>query len=257
MKGFYLGASKTIGAGVMGLLALLSVGAASAEAGAKGEQVDAEAFIRETLGKTFPVPVESVKPTPIEGLYEVIAGGQIGYFSADMKYVISGDLIEYATNTNITDAKRGDIRAKVMGDISENSYIAFKPKGKTDHIINVFTDVDCGFCRKLHKEVPALNEKGVEVRYFLYPRAGLNTRSAATLESAWCADDPQQALTDAKNGKRIESKKCDHPIKEHMVLANQMGLTGTPLIITGKGTRINGYRPADQIYTTLVGDAAK
>jgi thiol:disulfide interchange protein DsbC len=103
--------------------------------------------------------------------------------------------------------------------------------------------------------VPALNEKGVEVRYFLYPRAGLASNSAKKLENIWCAKNRQDAMTRVKSGQSVDSKTCENPIKDHVALGQQMGLTGTPLIITGNGSRINGYRPADQLYAQLLSEA--
>jgi thiol:disulfide interchange protein DsbC len=213
---------------------------------------DVEAYIRAQLGA---LPVQSVKPAPIPGMYEVIVGGQIAYFSADMKYLIEGDIVDYQKRVNLTDQVRNKLSAAAFDGMQENDYLAFTPKSGTKHVINVFTDVDCGFCRKLHQEVPALNEKGVEVRYFLYPRAGLASNSAKKLENIWCAKNRQDAMTRVKSGQSVDSKTCENPIKDHIALGQQMGLTGTPLIITGNGSRINGYRPADQLYAQLLSEA--
>ena len=142
---------------VAGLMMMTSVMAESQEK-AKTE-AEVEAYIRAQLGA---LPVQSVKPAPIPGMYEVIVGGQIAYFSADMKYLIEGDIVDYEKRVNLTDQTRNKLSAAAFDGMDKNDYVAFTPKSGAKHVINVFTDVDCGFCRKLHREVPALNEKGVD-----------------------------------------------------------------------------------------------
>ena len=202
--------------------------------------------------------VSSVAPSPIPGLYEVIANGQVVYFTGDLKYIVNGSLIDNVTKIDITQKRMDELNSKAFAELEEGDYLAFKPeKGEPKFVLNVFTDVDCGFCRKLHQEVPKLTAKGVEVRYFLYPRAGPTSGSARKLEAIWCADDKQTAMTRAKSGQSVESKRCANPIGSHIALANQMGLTGTPLLFTGGGTRISGYRPADQLYAMLLSEEAE
>ncbi|MGM0564767.1 MAG: DsbC family protein [Pseudomonadota bacterium] len=207
--------------------------------------------------KTAPAgpKVTRIEPTPVDGLYEVVAGGQIFYFSADAEYLLDGSLIERKTNTNLTEQAESAMRAKTFAE--RDDYLAFRPSSEVKYVLNVFTDIDCGYCRRLHDQVPELNERGVEVRYFFYPRAGLGSKSARKAESAWCADDPQQRLTEAKAGQPIPAKTCDNPINDHVALANEVGLRGTPLMFTGEGTRINGYRPASQLMPILIGDPGR
>ncbi|EDY86603.1 thiol-disulfide interchange protein DsbC [gamma proteobacterium HTCC5015] len=212
-------------------------------------QQQAETAIREALD---PMPVESVKPAPIEGLYEVIVGGSLVYFTADAKYLIQGDIIDQAAEINLTEQAESSMRAAVFAEQKE--FVRFPAEGESKYVLNVFTDIDCGYCRRLHDEVPELNEKGVEVRYFFYPRAGVMSDSARKAESVWCGDDQQELMDEAKAGNHIPRKRCDNPIKEHVALAHEMGLRGTPLIFTGKGTKINGYRPVDKLMAILIGD---
>lgn len=233
-------------------LGLIMMSSAMAEALKDDAHAAVEAKIRERLGA---LPVQSVKPAPIAGIYEVVVGGQIAYFSEDMNFLFDGDIIDYKAKVNLTEQKRNSMTAEVFTTMKEGDYLAFTPKSGAKHVINVFTDVDCGFCRKLHQEVPALNEKGIEVRYFLYPRAGLNSGSAKKLETVWCANNQQEAMNRAKAGEKLPAKSCDNPIKNHLALGEQVGLRGTPLIITNGGGRISGYRPADQIYAQLLTEA--
>jgi thiol:disulfide interchange protein DsbC len=123
--------------------------------------------------------------------------------------------------------------------------IIFKPAGATKAIMNVFTDIDCGYCRKLHQEVAELNALGIEVRYLAYPRAGIPSASYDKIATAWCAQDQQQTLTKAKRGESVATAVCaDNPVAEHYALGQRIGVAGTPAIVLMDGTLIPGYQPA-------------
>ena len=125
--------------------------------------------------------------------------------------------------------------------------IIFSPKGETKGAVYVFTDVDCGYCQKLHQEVPQLNAAGIEVRYLAYPRAGLSTPTFDKMVSAWCADDRNAAMNALKIGANVTAKKCDNPVAAQYQLGAAMGVTGTPAIVLEDGTLIPGYKPAAQL----------
>src|SRR5690606_36680131 len=130
--------------------------------------------------------------------------------------------------------------------------IVFAPKGKAKAILNVFTDVDCGYCRLFHKEVPALNASGVEVRYFAFPRGGMQSPGATKMISAWCADDRQKAITELKNEKSIATNLCaDNPVADQYHMGNDFGVTGTPSLVLMDGTMIPGYKPAAELIEIL------
>ena len=117
--------------------------------------------------------------------------------------------------------------------------------------INVFTDVDCGYCRKLHQEIADINKLGIEVRYLAYPRQGLGTETHRRIASAWCADNPNEALTTLKQGGQIPNKQCDNPIAGQYELGQQVGVTGTPAIVTADGRLLPGYMPAPKLAEAL------
>ena len=107
-------------------------------------------------------------------------------------------------------------------------------------------------CQKLHKEVPALKDLGVEVRYLAYPRAGVGSPAFRKMASAWCADDAQDALTRLKLGKDIPDNVCDgNPVTDQYKLGGRLGVTGTPALITAEGELIPGYLPADKLAKRL------
>ena len=113
--------------------------------------------------------------------------------------------------------------------------LIYEPEGPSERSITVFTDISCGYCRRLHEDIDALLDEGVRVRYLLFPRAGLGSQGHKDLESVWCAEDPQAAMTAAKAGARITPATCENPIESHIALAEQVGLRGTPLIYLDTG----------------------
>ncbi len=221
----------------------------------KAPAADVPADVKKRLGQVIPgVKLDNISSTPLPGLYQVNFQGRVLYISEDGRYVLQGDIYDRETSTNLTEKSRSKMRLVAMEKFDDSTAVVFSPK-KPKYSITVFTDTTCGFCRKIHQEVPALNKEGVKVRYMLYPRAGIGSPSYKTLESIWCADDKLDAMNVAKSGGSIPEKSCKNPIAEHMQLAQQFGLRGTPMIVTGKGTVINGYQPADQLLTILASES--
>jgi thiol:disulfide interchange protein DsbC len=139
-----------------------------------------------------------------------------------------------------------------MSKIDTDDLIIFRANNKTKAVINVFTDIDCGFCRKLHKEVPSLNALGVEVRYLAFPRAGLDSKSYQKALSAWCSDDPKESLTDYKNGDDKPFLECrTNAVAEQYRLGLELGISGTPAIILEDGSLVPGYRTAEALIKII------
>jgi len=197
------------------------------------------------------IPVTSVQASPVAGLYELISSGQIYYVSADGKHIIDGDLIDMANRTNLTTARKGNLHLELINDVDEKEMLVYETPEPSERAITVFTDVSCGFCRKLHAELDELLEGGVRVRYLMFPRAGIGSQAHKDLESVWCADDPQDAMTQAKAGASITAASCQNPIESHVELAEKVGLRGTPLIYLDNGEMIPGYRSAEQLVQMI------
>lgn len=210
-----------------------------------------EKIVRETLLKAMPdLQIESVKPSPVKDLFEVTVGGDIIYATNDGKYLLQGRLIDTATRTDLTEEKLSGARKIALDKLGENKMIIFKPKIHT-YTATVFTDIDCGYCRKLHAELDAYQAEGIEIRYLFYPRAGKGSDSYNKAVSVWCAKDRNVALTAAKKDQKVEPKTCANPIDEHMALASSFDVKGTPMIVTEKGTVYPGYLPAKQLAEIL------
>ncbi|GAA6132064.1 bifunctional protein-disulfide isomerase/oxidoreductase DsbC [Halopseudomonas sabulinigri] len=213
---------------------------------------DTQTAITEGLAKLkFDVPVTAVAETPVDGLYQVqLETGRVLYASADGKYFMQGTLIEVNDGQprNLTSAAEARGIGQVLDKVETKDMVVFAPEKPQTHI-TVFTDVDCGYCRKLHSEVEELNGLGVEVRYMAFPRGGMQSPAAQVMQSVWCADDRQQAMTSAKQGKRVEDKTCANPVAQEYQLGQQLGVQGTPAIFLANGTMIPGYQPAEQLAT--------
>ena len=221
-------------------LSLLTFSTAFADA-----QSDVTARLKDQLAKLIPgQSPSSIKPSVIDGLYEVAYGAQIFYITEDGKYLIQGDILDLKNRKSVTQQAARKGRAEVIAKIRDEDTILYKPKGETKHTITVFTDIDCPYCRKLHKEREAYNKAGIAIRYLLYPRAGVGSPSYDKAVAVWCAKDRAKALTEAKINNKVDMKTCDNPVKEHLQLGEEVGVSGTPAILLEDGTLIPGYRPA-------------
>lgn len=192
------------------------------------------------------VSPEQVSPAPIAGLYEVRLGPNIAYVTADGRFLVQGEIIDLSTDENLTEARRGSLRRAVLATVDEGSMIVFAPARYTD-TITVFTDVDCGYCRKLHRQISEYNARGIRVRYMAFPRSGPGTASWKEAEKVWCSADRRTALTKAKLGEKLTAPDCKPPmIAQHFNIGRDFGLQGTPAIVLDSGELIGGYlEPAE------------
>lgn len=233
----------------MKLFKSLFLGAALAACGGAvvADQASDEAAIRKMLA---PIPLDSVRVSPVPGIYEVASGSQVVYMSADGRYMFQGELVDMQTRQNLTEPTRRKAILKAIEGIDEKQMVIYEPE-KTRHTITVLTDIDCGYCRKLHNEIDEFMDAGIRVRYMMYPRAGKGSDAYNKAVAVFCSDDPNQALTDAKNGKRIEMRTCDNPVDSQMALVEQVGARGTPFIIFENGQVQPGYAPAKEMARVL------
>lgn len=199
---------------------------------------------------------ESVTTTPINGMYAVkVVNGPTLYTTNDGRYFVLGDLFEVTPQgyVNLAEQQREAGRAEAMAGLAIEDMIVFSPVDQpVKAAIMVFTDVDCYYCQKLHQEVPDLNRIGIEVRYLAYPRAGIGSKSYQKIASAWCADDKQDAMNKLKRRQDIPLNVCpDNPVAAQYQLGGEVGVTGTPALITQSGQLMPGYMPALQLAKAL------
>lgn len=230
------------------------------------EKISIEERLKTQLEAKFPdIGVDMVRKSAYAGLYEAAMGDDVVYVSPDGKFLIFGGTmlgIE-AQPVNLTqiskiefDAQKAPVRAAELAKLDKNSMLTFAAS-KQKYEINVFTDIDCGYCQKLHKDMAELNQLGITVHYLAYPRAGLNSPSHQKLLNVWCADDPKKAMTAAKNRQALPDKTCKNSLDKHMDLVRKFGLSGTPAIVLNDGTLIGGYLPPQQLLAALEQNSPK
>jgi thiol:disulfide interchange protein DsbC len=196
--------------------------------------------------------IEDLRPAPIPGLFEFSQGAEVSYLTADGKYFIDGSVYDMDTHQNLSEVRRNEARKQLLSALPESQMIIFSPK-VPQFTITVFTDVDCGYCRKLHSEIAELNRLGVRVRYAAFPRSGPNTESWRKAQAVWCAQDRNAALTRAKLGTDpAPVKNCaNDPVAREYDLGQSIGVRGTPAIVTEGGDYISGYLPPTDLVRYL------
>jgi thiol:disulfide interchange protein DsbC len=195
--------------------------------------------------------VDELRATVVPGLWELTRGAEIVYVTADGKYAFTGDLYDLASNHNLTEQHRRELRVKAMSAFPESDMVVFGPK-ELKYTVTVFTDVDCPYCRKLHSQIGEYNRLGIRVRYLLYPRTGPNSVSWTKAEQVWCSTDRNAALTRAKLGEALQTKPCaNNPVARSYALGQDFALEGTPAIVTADGEMLPGYVPPDVLAKHL------
>jgi thiol:disulfide interchange protein DsbC len=226
----------------LSLLATLPAVSQPAPAPAPASATAPAADPRAAIAAKFPeISLDQVAATPIAGLYEVRIGSQIAYVSTDGRYMVQGEIIDLTTDQNLTEDRRQGVRRDVLAGIKESEMIVFAPANPTS-TVTVFTDVDCGYCRKLHKQIATYNAKGIKVRYMYFPRSGPGTESWTKAEQVACSPDPRTALTRAKLDEVLKVKPCQpNPVAKDYKIGREFGVQGTPAIILESGELIGGY----------------
>ena len=193
---------------------------------------------------------DHVVETRMPGMYEVQFGSVIVYLSGDGRYMLRGDLIDLQAQRNLTEEARESTRAEAVGALGEASMIVFTPE-TVKHTVTVFTDVDCGYCARLHQQMADYNELGIEIRYTAFPRAGVGSPTYDKMVSVWCAADQHTAMTDAKAGRSIATARCDNPVSDHYEAGQAIGVSGTPAMVLESGELIPGYVPPRELAARL------
>lgn len=233
----------------LSVLAVSLLGEVSAEAASNGGA--AEQKIRNSLGVLLPgLRPDTIRSTPVDGLYEVTFGTRLVYLTADGRFLLQGKLIDLETREEITEERLAELKLAAMAGVSEDDMVVYGPKD-AKHTISVFTDIDCGFCRKLHSEMDRYAKEGIRIRYLFYPRAGIGSDSYDKAVSVWCADDRHTAMDAAKAGRSVDARKCENPVDGHYELGQALQIRGTPALVLDDGEVLPGYVPAEKLRRAL------
>lgn len=196
------------------------------------------------------IQIDGIAAAPLDGFREVIVGGQAVYVSDDGKYLLQGSLFDVEAKRDVSQAGVAEVRRRLLAEVPASERIVFAP-ANPKYTVTVFTDVECGYCRKLHQDIAEYNKRGIAIEYLAFPRMGLGTPDYDLMVSVWCAPDRRKALTDAKDGNRVKPAKCDNPVARHYQLGQRVGLAGTPMIVTESGVQMPGYLPPDALLSAL------
>ena len=231
-----------------GLFLSLAAGTAIAQDAAPADVVNR---VQASLAKLDPdLKADGVRSTPVPGLYEVAIGPRLVYMTGDGRYLIQGSISDVDKREDLTEPRRNAVRLQAVNRVSEDQMVIFGAKDAPS-TVTVFTDIDCGFCRRLHSEIAKYNANGIRVRYLFMPRTGKGSESYRKAVNVWCAKDRQQAMTDAKAGKDVAAQDCENPVDQHMALAELLGINGTPALILPNGEMLPGYVPPDRLKLIL------
>ena len=212
-----------------------------------------ELVIRENLRALFPEQtISSVKVSVLPNLYEVTISASVFYVSAEGRYLFHGELIDTENRINLSEETRAFARKTFFESIDGSDLIQFTPAdGDIVETLYVYTDIDCSYCRKFHRDVDKLNGAGIAVQYLAFPRSGSGSESFEKAVNVWCSPNRQKALTDAKEGRRVDSPACVNPVTKHRGFGTDMGITGTPAVYNSQGRSLGGYVPADELIELL------
>ncbi len=231
---------------IMGMAAMIAISALSMSAAAKSTP-ELDAALDSLMPGTKP---GSIEETQMPGIYEVSYGSTIFYFNKDASLMFRGDIIDVEKRVNLTEKKRGEARGKLLKSMDESQMIVFPAEHETSKV-TVFTDIDCPYCVKLHREMAGYNAEGITIRYMAYPRAGIGSPSYQKAVNVWCSDDPEKAMGDAKEGRTVADKTCDNPVAQQFQIGQALGVQGTPAMFLEDGTSLPGYVPAKRLATEL------
>lgn len=210
-----------------------------------------DARARQAIQSLVPnAQIDALAPAPLPGFYEVVLGGQILYVSTDGRFLLNGTLYDVSAKRDLTEVRRSRLRTQALATMGGDKRIVFKA-AQPKYVLSVFTDIDCGYCRRLHQEIAQYNKLGISVEYLLFPRAGEASESFTKAVSVWCADNQHEALTDAKAGKGVTVRSCPNPVTETLELGRRIGVTGTPAVVAADGSLLGGYLPPDQLLARL------
>lgn len=187
---------------------------------------------------------------PFPGFREVVVSGQVLYVSDDGRYLMQSQPYDIQAKALVNSEGLLSYRRGLLDKANHGDRIVFAaPNAK--HTISVFTDIECGYCRKLHQDIAELNRNGITVEYLAFPRMGLGSKDYTDMISVWCATDRRKALTAAKQGSPVPAKNCTNPVAMQYALGQQLGVNGTPAIFAADGTQLGGYLPPAQLKAAL------
>lgn len=209
--------------------------------------------VRQALLKLIPGGgVEKIEQAPISGMFQFFYGSEVYYITSNGRYLFKGDILDLDNRAeNISEVDRAKVRKEILDSVPEGEMISYGP-ADAEFSVTAFTDIDCPYCVKFHKQIPELNRNGIKVNYLAYPRSGPGTGSFLKYVDVWCNEDQQKAMDDAKAGLQVARNNCDkNPVADQFDLGQRLGVRGTPTLFLDGGEKIPGYMPAKALIKRL------
>lgn len=213
-----------------------------------------EADIHENLQKRIPQigQIKQINKSPLPGLYEVVTQDHLFYTDENALYLIDGAMYDLKSMRNITDD-----RSRLLFAIDFNSlplnFAVKKVKGKGARKLAIFTDPNCGFCKRLEQEL--LKIDNVTLYLFMYP---MFPGSDEKVRGVWCSKNQVKAWDDLMlNDIMPPAATCKTPIDKVVALGRQLKVSGTPALIFSDGTINPGYMPAAELEKALSAAASR
>lgn len=216
-----------------------------------------EQVIRKSLSQTMPsLPIDTLMPTPVKGIYQMTSQGQVAYVTADGNYLFAGNLLDLKNQVNLTEQVKNKERLALLKTIPASHKVIYSADGEKKATLTILTDPTCPYCEKLHREIPALQKAGIEVQTILTPRAGAGSPGFVQSSQIMCGKQQQADIDTAMASKPLTGPACqDAMINDNMQLAEKLGMSGTPYIILPDGSAVPGYRPAAALIAVVSGKA--
>ena len=204
----------------------------------------------------FPtITTENIKNSELDGFYEVVLTNpqiDVLYISLDGRYVIQGAITDIELMTNLSTKRINSERINILNSIDENNKIVFKAENE-QHIVHVFTDVDCPYCAKLHSNMKGMNALGITVKYLAAPIEQLHPNAQSAMEKIWCAEDTAIAMHNYKTNRYLpNSSDCINPVEEQLAISKQLGVNGTPSIFLENGSNVPGYQEPNELLNSIL-----
>lgn len=221
------------------LLTLLSISLAHAA------ETDVTTKLKGMLVKELGA-ITQVNPSPVAGLYEVVTADHIFYSDESGQYLIDGSMFDIRNRRNLTETRSRQLFAVDFNQLPLELAVK-KVKGNGNRKLAFFTDPNCGFCKKLERELEDVSD--VTLYMFLYP---IFNGSAEKVRGVWCSKDKVKAWDDLMlRGVQPAEGKCDAPIAKVLALGKKLKVNGTPALIFANGTMNPGYMPAADLEKAL------
>jgi thiol:disulfide interchange protein DsbC len=204
--------------------------------------------IRQSLQNKFPNigKIEHIVKTPYSGLYEIVIDDQLLYTDEKGEYVFEGSVIEAKSRRDLSEERRRVLFAIDFNKLPLELAVK-KVKGNGKRKVAIFTDPNCGFCRKLEKELSRVSD--VTVYFFMYP---IFPGSDDIVRNVLCSRNPVKAWDDwMLSGIAPAKASCVTQTDKVLALGKKLHVNGTPNLVFANGTQSPGFLPAAELERNL------